>query len=112
MEVRVASLSELPPEEPTKVVVDGHPYCLVRIDGDELHAIDDTCTHAEVSLSEGELDVDNRLIECWKHGSCFSLVDGHPDTLPATIPVRVYPVRLDGDDVLLETEPLPRVGGS
>ena len=58
------------------------------------------CTHQDFSLSEGEVDEDEREIECWKHGSTFSLETGEPQSLPATKPVPVYDVRVDGDDVL------------
>jgi 3-phenylpropionate/trans-cinnamate dioxygenase ferredoxin subunit len=72
----------------------------VRI-GDDVYAIGDTCSHAEVSLSEGEVYPDERAIECWKHGSTFSLVTGEPQTLPATRPVPVYDVVVvDGDIVV------------
>jgi 3-phenylpropionate/trans-cinnamate dioxygenase ferredoxin subunit len=54
-----------------------------------------------VSLSEGEVDPDECSIECWKHGSTFSLLDGRPQSLPATQPVRVYSVRVDGDEVVV-----------
>ena len=81
-----------------KVEVDGRPVALVRI-GDDVYAIGDTCSHANVSLSEGEVLADEREIECWKHGSTFSLVTGEPQTLPATQPVPVYDVRVeDGRD--------------
>jgi 3-phenylpropionate/trans-cinnamate dioxygenase ferredoxin component len=97
----VGTVASLVPETPVRVTVDGLPVCLVRI-GDEVHAIGDICSHADVSLSEGELDVDARLIECWKHGSCFSLIDGHPDSLPATEPVPVYRAWIDGDQVVVD----------
>ena len=76
--------------------------CLVRI-GDDFYAIGDRCSHANVSLSEGDIDTDDCWIECWKHGSAFSLVDGQPQSLPATQPVPVYPVAVDGDDVVVTT---------
>ena len=60
----------------------------------------DICSHAEVSLSEGE--VDDGEIECWLHGSRFDLRTGQPTGLPATEPVPVYPVKIDGDDVLVD----------
>ncbi len=78
--------------------------CLVRI-GDDFYAIGDRCSHADVSLSEGEVHADTRHLECWKHGSSFSLETGQPDTLPATKPVPVYDVRVVGGDVILRTEP-------
>jgi 3-phenylpropionate/trans-cinnamate dioxygenase ferredoxin subunit len=106
---RIAALDDVKPEEPTRFVVGGEPICVVRI-GAEVYAVHDTCTHAEVSLAEGELDVEGRMIECWKHGSCFSLVDGHPDVLPAVTPVRVYRAWAEGDDLLLDTEPVRHPG--
>jgi 3-phenylpropionate/trans-cinnamate dioxygenase ferredoxin component len=77
---------------------------VVRI-GDELHAIGDRCTHADVSLAEGEIDTDDCTIECWKHGSQFDLRTGEPLSLPATRPTPVYDVRVVDGRVLLEAEP-------
>ena len=74
---------------------------LVRI-GDDFHAIGDTCSHADFSLSEGTVDTDECTIECWKHGSAFSLRTGEPESLPATRPVPVYAVTVEGDDVSVE----------
>ncbi len=73
---------------------------LVRI-GDDFYAIGDTCSHAEVSLSEGEVDPETHHLECWKHGSSFDLRTGEPDVLPATKPVPRYDVEVDGDDVMV-----------
>jgi 3-phenylpropionate/trans-cinnamate dioxygenase ferredoxin subunit len=96
----VCRLSDLAPGTATRVEVDGRPVALVRI-GDDVYAIGDTCSHAEVSLSQGEVYPDEREIECWKHGSTFSLVTGEPQTLPATRPVPVYDVAVvDGDVVV------------
>jgi 3-phenylpropionate/trans-cinnamate dioxygenase ferredoxin subunit len=87
----------------TAVRLDGgrDGICLVRIE-DSFYAIGDRCSHANVSLSEGEVDVEGCAIECWKHGSTFSLLDGTPQTLPATLPVPVYSVRREGDFVVVE----------
>jgi 3-phenylpropionate/trans-cinnamate dioxygenase ferredoxin subunit len=74
---------------------------IARID-DELYAIDDTCSHEEFSLSEGELFVDERAVECAKHGSVFDLKTGEPRSLPATKPVAVYPVRVRDGVVVVE----------
>ena len=74
--------------------------CLVRI-GDDFYAISDRCSHANVSLSEGDVDEIDCTVECWKHGSTFSLTDGQPQCLPATQPVKVYRVTRDGDDVVV-----------
>ena len=97
----VAKFSELESGVARRVVVDGVPVALVRID-DDVHAIDDTCSHANVSLSEGTVWCDSKQIECIRHGSAFSLVTGHPDTLPATRPVAVHVVRIENDDVIVE----------
>ena len=68
-----------------------HRIALVRGDGDWF-AIGDECSHADYSLAEGEVDLDNCTLECWKHGSLFSLTSGEPETLPATRSVPVYDV--------------------
>jgi 3-phenylpropionate/trans-cinnamate dioxygenase ferredoxin component len=77
---------------------------VVRI-GDRAYAIGDTCSHADVSLSEGEVDVETRELECWKHGSSFSLETGEAITLPATQPVPVYDVAVVDGDVVVTLEP-------
>ena len=95
---RVASFSELAEGEPLAVEVDGARVAIVRTEG-EVFAIYDECSHAQVPLSEGE--VDGYTIECWLHGSCFDLRTGVPTNLPATEPVPVYPVKVQGDDILM-----------
>ena len=89
--VVVARFDDLPDGGATRVDVDGHRLSVVRI-GTDVYVIGDRCSHADFSLSEGEVDVDTCHIECWKHGSSFSLVTGEPDVLPATQPVPVYDV--------------------
>jgi 3-phenylpropionate/trans-cinnamate dioxygenase ferredoxin component len=96
--VTVASRADLAPGTALRVDVDGHRIALVRC-GDGVHAIGDRCSHADVSLSEGEVYCDEGTIECWKHGSTFELATGEPTTLPATRPVPVYEVVVDGDDI-------------
>jgi 3-phenylpropionate/trans-cinnamate dioxygenase ferredoxin subunit len=77
-----------------------HRICLVRVE-DDFYAIGDRCSHADFSLAEGEVYPEEREIECWKHGSTFSLIDGKPQSLPATKPVPTYEVRVEGDDVMV-----------
>ena len=96
--VRVCSRAEIAPGTARRFDVDGHCVALVRI-GDDFYAIADRCSHADYSLSEGDVWEDEREIECPKHGSTFSLITGEPQTLPATQPVAVYPTQVDGDDV-------------
>ncbi|MEV6317534.1 non-heme iron oxygenase ferredoxin subunit [Streptomyces sp. NPDC051776] len=95
---RVCGLSELEEGMPKRVELDGVPVSVVSTEG-EVFAIHDICSHANVSLSEGE--VDDCTIECWLHGSRFDLRSGKPSGLPATRPVPVYPVKIEGDDVLV-----------
>jgi 3-phenylpropionate/trans-cinnamate dioxygenase ferredoxin subunit len=98
---RVCSVNDVEPDSAIRVLIGKQPVAIVRI-GDDFYAIGDTCSHAEVSLSEGEVDPGDKHIECWKHGSRFSLETGEPDCLPATRPVPVYVVKVEGDDVLVE----------
>jgi len=97
----VASLDDLAEGFPSKVDVDGVPVCLVRAQG-EVFAINDICSHGQVSLSEGE--VDDGEIECWLHGSRFDLRTGEAKSLPATEPVAVYPVKVEAGKVLVDVQ--------
>ena len=94
-------LDELADGTATRVMVDGRPVCVVRI-GDDVYAIGDVCSHANVSLSEGEVWCDELEIECPQHSSTFSLQTGAPQTLPATRPVPVYAVSVDDGDVTID----------
>jgi 3-phenylpropionate/trans-cinnamate dioxygenase ferredoxin subunit len=64
--------------------------------------VDDVCSHALAYLHEGEVDPDFETIECPKHGSTFDLNTGRPRTLPATQPIAAYPVKVEGDEILIE----------
>ena len=99
----VCRFDDLADPSATRIVVAGIPVAVVRI-GDDVYAIGDTCSHADVSLCEGELFCAEREIECWKHGSTFSLVTGEPQTLPATKPVPVFVARVVDGDVLISIE--------
>ena len=99
---RVCGEDELPEAgEALQVYAGGEMLAIVRDEEGGLHAINDTCSHAMVSLSEGE--VDGCTIECWLHGSRFDLRTGEPTGLPAITPVDVYPITLDGGDVFVDT---------
>ncbi|MFT4234640.1 MAG: non-heme iron oxygenase ferredoxin subunit [Microbacterium sp.] len=99
---RVCSVSELVMDEARRVVVDGVPIAVVLDSAGAIHAIGDTCTHGDISLSDGFVEDDT--LECWAHGSAFSLITGKPLSLPAFEPVPVYVVEIDGDDVLIDPE--------
>ena len=98
---RACALAELAQDKPVAVSVDGIDVALVRT-ADSVYAISDECSHAAIALSEGE--VEGETLECWLHGSRFDLRTGRPTGLPATEPVPVYPVLVDGDDVLVDVE--------
>ena len=98
---RACSFSDLVDSTPTKVVVDGLDVAVVR-HGDELFAIEDECSHAAVALSEG--DVEDCTLECFLHGSRFDLRTGKPTGPPATEPVPVFAVQINGDDVLIDID--------
>jgi 3-phenylpropionate/trans-cinnamate dioxygenase ferredoxin subunit len=89
-------LSAMQDRKPMKVNINGEDLCLTRI-GNEVFAINDTCTHSEASLSEG--DVTDFKIECWLHGAEFDLRTGEALTLPANIAVKTYPVNIVDDVV-------------
>ncbi|MBQ1081368.1 MULTISPECIES: non-heme iron oxygenase ferredoxin subunit [unclassified Nocardiopsis] len=100
--VKVAELDEIPEEGVLGIETDDEtPIALVRTEG-QLYALRDVCSHAEVRLSEGE--VEDGTIECWLHGSCFDLRSGAPVNPPATQPVPTYDVKIDGDDVLVSLD--------
>jgi len=96
---RVCSVAEVRTDEPLGVHAGDYDVAIAR-DGDEFFAIQDLCSHAEVALSEG--DVDGCTIECWLHGSRFDLRTGKPTGLPATEPVATFPVEVRGDDVYVD----------
>ncbi len=100
----VAALEDLAPCSVLRVEVDGNRIALVRIDDDEVYAIGHRCTHADVSLSEGEVDCEDRTLECWKHGSQFSLDTGEPLSLPATKAVPTYKAGVTDGRLWVEVE--------
>jgi 3-phenylpropionate/trans-cinnamate dioxygenase ferredoxin subunit len=95
-------LDELESGQAVHLDVDGVPVAVVRID-DEVFAVHDRCSHADVRLSEGIVWCETKQIECIRHGSAFSLETGHPDTLPATQPVATYPVTIKDGEVIVTT---------
>ena len=97
---RLCRVDEVPPGEARRFEVGRHRICLVRI-GDDFYAIGDRCSHADFSLADGEVWVEEREIECWKHGSTFSLVDGEPQSLPATQSVPTYRVHIEDGNVVV-----------
>ena len=99
-EHRLCSFAELAPSSAKRFDIEGHRIAVIRI-ADDVYAIGDLCSHADYSLSEGDVMADTFELECPKHGSAFSVKDGMPGSLPATTPVPVYNVRLENGDVVL-----------
>ena len=95
------SLAKLVSGKPVRIEKEGKSICVTRV-GDEVFAIGDTCSHADASLSEG--DVTGYKIDCWLHGAEFDLRTGVALTLPAVAPVDVYAVLVDGDSVTVEVK--------
>lgn len=102
---RICALDDLTADQALRVVVGGTAIAVVRDSSGTVHAIGDTCTHGDISLSEGF--VEDETLECWAHGSKFSLATGRPLTLPAYQPVPVFRVTVSGGDVFIDPNPVP-----
>ena len=99
--ITLCEVADVPAGTARRFDVEGHRIAVVRI-GDDFYAIGDECSHEDYSLAEGEVFEDDCTIECWKHGSTFSLATGEPQSLPATRPVPVYDVSVEDGGVLVE----------
>jgi len=97
--VDVAYASDIPPGHAARIEIDGVPVAIFNCDG-TFYALDDTCSHAEASLSEGDLDTDRCAVECPLHGSTFDLRTGDALTLPAVEPVRAHHAEVAADGTL------------
>ena len=100
--VKVCAASDVPEGEARRFQVEGRIVAVANLGGQGFRAVNAICSHAHYFLDEGEVDVDDQTIECPKHGSTFDLNSGRPITLPATLPVAVFPVKTEGDDILIE----------
>jgi 3-phenylpropionate/trans-cinnamate dioxygenase ferredoxin subunit len=98
--IRICALDELGQDEALKVEVGDVAIAIVKDSSGTVHAIGDTCTHGDISLSEGF--VEGETLECWAHGSKFSLLTGKPLSLPAYEPVPVYNVTIVDGDVYVD----------
>ncbi len=101
--VRICPAAEIELTSAVRVVIDDQPIALVKDSEGNIYAIGDTCTHGDISLSEGF--VEGETIECWAHGSQFSLKTGEALTLPAYEPVPVFEVTIVDGDVYLDPTP-------
>ena len=99
--VKIATIHDIPVGEMRAFEHDGRQIAIYNVGG-QLYATDDICSHAYSELHEGYLDTDDCTIECPLHGSRFDIRSGAVLSLPAYEPIAVYPVRVEGDDVLVE----------
>ena len=102
MAVRICAVEDIKPGKAIRVKVGDLAIAIVRTKAGDVKALDDKCSHGEISLSEGFVDKDT--IECWAHGAKFSLETGEALTLPAFEPVAVYEVLIDNGDIFLEID--------
>lgn len=101
--VRVASLDQVDEGELLAVKVAGRSICVARLDG-EVYAFTDNCSHRDFPLSGGELDPESCSVTCDWHGARFNIISGEVLSLPATQAIRVYPCRVDGEEILIDVE--------
>ncbi len=95
--IKVCEAEAIPPGHAARVEIGDLPIAVFNVGG-EFHCLDDTCSHALASLSEGELHVADCTVECPLHGSQFDLRSGDPVSFPAVEPVRVHQVEIrEGD---------------
>jgi 3-phenylpropionate/trans-cinnamate dioxygenase ferredoxin component len=99
---KICSLDDLKPGKALRVKINDHAIAIIRTPNGDVKALDDKCSHGEISLSEGF--VDNETIECWAHGAKFDLNTGKPLSLPAYEPVATYEVLIDNNDIYIEYE--------
>lgn len=100
---RACATADLAEGTPLGLDLDGTRVALIR-SGDRVHAIHDECSHARILLSVGDFDPDDLTLECYGHGARFDLATGEPLDLPATLPVPIYDVTIDGDDILVDLD--------
>ena len=102
-ELKICDLTDLEAAAPRRIEIEGKKLSIVLLN-ERIYALDDTCSHEDVSLSEGEVDIDECALEWWNHGSLFSLETGEALSLPATKSVKTYEVRIVDNDVGLVIE--------
>ena len=97
--IKVAKIADIPEGEIHTLSAGGKKVALAHI-GPEFFAIDDICTHAQCSLGEGSLI--EQEVECSCQCARFDVKSGAVRFLPATAPIATYPVKVEGEDILVE----------
>ena len=100
--VRLCAVGDVPAGEARRFPLGERQVAVVNLGDEGFRAVDAVCSHAHYYLDEGEVDVEERTIECPKHGSTFDLETGKPMSLPALVPVEAFAVKVDDDDVMIE----------
>ena len=103
MAIRICPVDDIKKGKAIRVKLGDEAIAIVRTASGEVKAINDKCSHGEVSLSEGF--VEDNTIECWAHGAKFSLETGDALTLPAFEPVSVYPIIIEDNTIYLDYDP-------
>ena len=102
MATRICAVSDIKKGSAIRVKIGDNAIAIIHTPDGQIKALDDKCSHGEISLSEGF--VDNETIECWAHGAKFSLDTGAPLSLPAYEPVAVHDVIIENGDIFIETD--------
>jgi nitrite reductase/ring-hydroxylating ferredoxin subunit len=92
----VAATGDIGEDEAQQVVIGSKEICIIN-KGGEFFALDDVCSHAYASLADGYIEGDN--VECPLHGACFEIRTGKVKTAPATVDLKTYPVKIEGDRI-------------
>lgn len=103
MAIRICAVDDIRAGKAIRVKLGEEAIAIVKTKAGEIKAINDKCSHGEISLSEGF--VEGNTIECWAHGAKFSLDTGEALTLPAFEPVSVYPILIEDDTIYLDYDP-------
>ena len=92
----VAATGDIGEDEAQQVIIGSKEICIIN-KGGEFFALDDVCSHAYASLADGYVEGDN--VECPLHGACFDIRTGKVKTAPATVDLKTYPVKIEGDRI-------------
>ena len=94
----VARKSQIPAGSTHRIELAGEAILLCNVGG-TIYAIEDVCSHDGGELDQGELE--GCRIECPRHGAFFDVTTGAALTFPAVLPIRTYPVRVEGDEIII-----------
>jgi 3-phenylpropionate/trans-cinnamate dioxygenase ferredoxin subunit len=100
MLIKACGIDQLKPGEALRLN-QTPPIAVYRLN-DGYYATEDTCTHAQASLAAGDVDVEECTVECPYHGSLFDVRSGHVLSLPATKPVKTFPISVVDDEVFVD----------